>query len=211
MARDYFKSHEGEAAYKAINWPYPEELYDKAYDHFIKLTKNTKKEEYKHIQNMKRLVLKSGEEFIVHDIRESKKDPLGNDKSFYRGNIGKYGKPIPHWEIRVNPEEGYAKEKYVSHIDRVEDCYSIPFTQENIDKLQKYCDGTTATAYSIEKEDFKAGITVSITSLEDRREGKAEELLRFGHVASSFEKQVLEDEKIGKFQSTPSPAARAYS
>lgn len=158
---------------------------------------------------MKQLILKTGKEFILHDMSERKLDPLGNVKTFYRGNIGKYGKPIPHFEIKVNAEEGYVKEKYVSHIDMIEECYSIPFTQENIDKLQKYCDGNTA--YSIQKQDYRAGMTFIIESLKDWREGKAEELLRFGHIASSFEKQILEDEKIGKFQSTPSPAARAYS
>lgn len=161
MTRDYFKSPEGLAEYEKINWPYPQEMYDDWYDKFLKLTKNTKEKDYKiYIQNMKRLILKTGEEFILHDMSERKLDPLGNVKTFYRGNVGKYGKPIPHFEIKVNAEEGYVKEKYVSHLDMIEDCYSIKYTAENIDRLQKHCDGNTA--YSIQKQDYRAGMTFSI-------------------------------------------------
>jgi hypothetical protein len=50
-------------------------------------------------------------------MTETRFDPLGNVKTFHRGNIGKYPKPIPQWEVRVNPEEGYAKEKYIDSCD----------------------------------------------------------------------------------------------
>ena len=142
-------------------------------------------------------------------MTESRLDPLGNVKGFYRGNIGKYGKPIPHFAIRVNEVEGYAKEKYVSHIDRIEDSYSIPFTKENVDKLQKYTDGKTS--YSIEKSVYRAGITISVESFEAWRDGNSTELLRFGHIASTYEQQVLADEKIGKFIDHTTPTAgRVY-
>ena len=55
MSRDYFKSQEGLAEYEKIGWPYPEEIYDKNYETFLKLTKNTKGKDYKiYIRNMKR-------------------------------------------------------------------------------------------------------------------------------------------------------------
>ena len=60
MVRDYFKSPEGEAAYKEIGMPYPEEMYDDWYNKFLKLTKNTKEKDYKiHIGQMRRFILKS--------------------------------------------------------------------------------------------------------------------------------------------------------
>ena len=125
MPRDYFKSKEGEAAWAELGMTYNqgrEEMYDDWYDKFLKLTKNTKEKDHKiEIRTMKRFITKSGDEFLVHDIHETKHDPLGNRKSFYRGNIGKYGKPYPRKEIQVNPEEGYSKSVVITGIDFVED------------------------------------------------------------------------------------------
>ena len=172
----------------------------------LKLTKNTKEKDYKiHIRQMRRFILKSGEEFLIHDMSEERTDPLGNVKTFYRGGIGKYGKPIPHYEIKVDPEAGYEKSKVVTGIDSIEDCYSIPFTKENIEPLTKYTDGNTA--YSIQKEDFKTGLTFTIDNYHSWLTGKPEHLLRFGHIASSYEEQILADEKIGKFHDHVTPTA----
>jgi hypothetical protein len=83
--RDYYRSAEGKAAYKTINMPYPEEPWDAAYDKFLKLTKNTKEKDVKReIHNMKRLILESGESYIIHDMTETRFDPLGNVKTFQR-------------------------------------------------------------------------------------------------------------------------------
>ncbi len=210
MPRDFFKSKEGEAAYAELRVPYPEELYDAAYSKWTELTKRTKEKDIKrYIQSMKRYITREGEEFLVYGESVTKQDPLGNEKSFYRGNIGKYGRPVPHYEIKVNAEEGYAKEKFVSHIDRVDDCYSIPFTKENVEPLHKYTDGNTA--FVIQKEDFQSGRRLSIASYEDWIDGDVIELLRFGHRASSYEKQILADEKIGKYLDHVTPqAGRVY-
>jgi hypothetical protein len=83
MSRDYFQSPEGLAKYEKIGWPYPEEIYDKNYEKFLKLTKNIKEKDYKiYIRSMKRYILESGEEFILHDMSESRKDPLGERQDF---------------------------------------------------------------------------------------------------------------------------------
>ena len=60
----------------------------------------------------------------------------------------------------------------------------------------------------IEKGYQKMGLHDSIDSFHDRYNGNAEELLRFGHIASVYEKQVLADagEKAGKIQRQLSPA-----
>jgi hypothetical protein len=207
--RDYFKSEESLREYEKIGQPYPQETYDKWYDDFLKLTRATKEKDIKiEIHNMKRYILKSGEQYIVHDETTTKFDPLGNRKSFYRGGIGKFPIPIPHYEIKVNPEEGYSKAKIITGIDSVDVGYSIPFDKPNIDRLLKYTDGNTQ--YSISKQDYQSGKRFTIASLHDWIEGDIIELLRFGHIASSYEKQILADEKIGKFQSTPLPTAPAY-
>jgi hypothetical protein len=199
---DYYKSPEGEAEYKKIGLPYPKTLMDYHYMQFLKLTKNTKKEDHKiEIHNMKRFITRDNKEYIIHDMRETKYDPIGNRKTFSRTGIGKYGKPIPKWTIKVLPEEGYEKIKVVEGIEGVDACYSIPFTQKNIDKLVKYCDGNTS--YCIAKEDYQSGRRLSIRSLADWKNGTAEHLLRFGHIASDYEKQMLEDEKIGKCITLP--------
>jgi hypothetical protein len=97
MTRDYFKSPEGLAEYEKISMSYPEEIYDRNYEHFCKLTKNTKEKDYKiHIQSMMRHILASGEEYILYGMSEVRYDPLGNKKTFYRV-MGKYPRPIPRW------------------------------------------------------------------------------------------------------------------
>lgn len=214
MPRDYFKSEAGIKAWADLGMTYNqgrEEMYDQWFENFEKLTRHTKEKDIKrYIQSMKRLVLKSGEEFLVYGESLTKQDPLGNPKSFYRGNIGKHGIPIPRKEIKVNPEEGYSKSVVITGIDSVTDAYHIPFTKENIDPLIKYTDGDTA--YSIQKEDYRSGMKISIDNFISWRDGNSIELLRFGHQASSYELQVLEDEKIGKFIDHVTPTAgRVYS
>ena len=76
--------------------------------------------------------------------------------------------------------------------------------------MLKYTDGNTT--YSIQKEDHQSGRRLSIASYADWIDGSVEELLRFGHKASSYEKQVLADEKIGKFIDHATPqSGRVYT
>jgi hypothetical protein len=109
-----------------------------------------------------------------------------------------YAKPVPHREIkaRITEDEGLVQD-IITTVESVDTGYSIPFTQKNIDKLLKYTDGNTA--FSIQKMDYKSGQRSTIRSLNDWRNGKVEELLRFGYIATEYEKQILEDEKQGKF------------
>jgi hypothetical protein len=200
----FFKSHEGVAEYEKIGVKYPRTMSDDWYARFLKLTRATKKEEQKqYIGQVKRLILSNGEEYIVHDVTETRYDALHNRKRFYRSNIGMYAKPIPHREIkaRVTEEDGFIQE-IVTTVESIETGYSIHFTQKNIDKLiVPYTDGNTQ--YSIEKQDYKSGITISVALFEDWRHGKYEELLRFGHRASEYERQILADEKQGKYVQYP--------
>lgn len=70
MPRDYFKSEAGIKAWADLGMTYNqgrEEMYDQWFENFEKLTRHTKEKDIKrYIQSMKRLVLKSGEEFLVY-------------------------------------------------------------------------------------------------------------------------------------------------
>jgi hypothetical protein len=53
---------------------------------------------------------------------------------------------------------------------------------------------------------------ISIDTFKDWKEGIAEELLRFSHIASPYERQRLADEKAGKIEKQQTPTtARLYS
>ena len=190
---NFYKSPEGEAGYKKLGMEYPKTLSDYWYKQFLRVTKNTKKEDYKvYIPQMKRLILASGEEYIVHSMTETRYDGLHNRKVFGRSGIGMSAKPVPHREVkaRISEDEGFVQD-IITTVESIETGYSIPFTQKEIDKLIKYTDGNTA--YSIQKMDYQSGRKFTIGSLNDWRNGKSEELLRFGHIASDYEKQILED------------------
>lgn len=204
---NFYSSPEGIAEYKKIGMEYPKTLMDYWYKQFLRVTKNTKKEDYKiYIRNMKRVILSSGEEYIVHDMDETRYDGLHNRKVFHRGGIGLYAKPVPHREIkaRVSEDEGFVQD-VITTVESVETGYSIPFNQKNIDKLIKYCDGNTA--FIIQKMDYQSARKFTIRSLNDWQNGSTEELLRFGHIASSYEQQILADEKQGKFTHLGIPPA----
>jgi hypothetical protein len=65
---------------------------------------------------------------------------------------------------------------------------------------------------AIQSGGYGMGMKIHVDSFKDWRDGNPEELLRFGHIASPYERQRLADEKAGKIeQQTPSRiAGRAY-
>jgi hypothetical protein len=87
--QDYFKSPEGVKEFEKLNLTYEDEMWDDAYDAFLKLTKRTPaKEVEREIHNMLRVVLPNGKQYIIHDMTETRKDPIGNIKKFYRNGLG---------------------------------------------------------------------------------------------------------------------------
>ncbi len=118
-------------------------------------------------------------------------------------------------EVRIDPEQRYAKERYVSGIDDIKTGYSIKFSKSKPEELHKICidESQHPTAYVIQKGHQKMGLHVSVMGLHvsvdsfhDSCNGSADELLRFGHIASAQEKQVFADEKAGKIQRQLPPA-----
>ena len=69
--QDYFKSPEGVKEFEKLNLTYEDEMWDDAYDAFLKLTKRTpEKEVEREIHNMVRVVLPNGKQYIIWQKQE---------------------------------------------------------------------------------------------------------------------------------------------
>jgi hypothetical protein len=199
--KSFFKSKEGTEAFKEVGLEYRSEMWDQHYDDFLqKIRRTPEKDRVRKIQTLKRVVLTEGEEseqYIVHDLLEEGKDPLGNVKAFYRGGIGCFHIPIPKYVLKVNDDGD--KERVTSGIEGLKIGYSIPFTKENIERISKYVTKNTQFVIALGNQGSHTK-RITVNTLEDLKLGEAEELVRFGHRASDYEKQVLADEKQGKYQ-----------
>lgn len=206
MVKSFIKTSEGVAEYQKLKMPYEDELYDTAYEKYLTLTRKTPPEAVKiEYTNVVRIIAPGGErQYITHDETTTRQDPLGNIKMFYRGGLEVHPKPILRYEVRVNEEEGYVKEKYIAGIDNVETVYDIPFSKQNADKLYKFC--TENTSFVIKKGLSNTDLRIKVDSFKDWRDGDVEELLRVGHIASSYERQKLLEERQGKVD----PPQRLY-
>lgn len=196
MVSGFCKSDEAVAAYKKIGLSYPDEIYDRQYDSYLQETsKSPAKENKIKYQNVVRVVLPSGQQYIVHDQTDIRLDKIGNVKSFYRSGIGKHPVPTPQYSIQIDQEDGYSKKRVLSGVSSIEIVLSIPFNEKTADEIYKYCTGKTQ--YTIQKGENK-GHRITVDSFEDFKKGEVEELLRFGHIANKVERQLLEEEKSGK-------------
>jgi hypothetical protein len=131
----YFWSEEGQKAWDEIKLPYPKTVWDAKYEQFHGKTKHSPDDlNLATIGNLRR-VLVGEKEYLVFDLTERRVDNLGNDKHYYRSNIGMYSIPIPQYRM-VEDAEGY-KERKVVGTAGIRTGYSIPFTKENVEKLVK--------------------------------------------------------------------------
>jgi hypothetical protein len=194
LRKTFFKSKEGVEAFSKVGLPYENSAWDNDYEMFLRTTKKTSEKDAKaEIQNLLRMILPNGEQWISYDMTETRHDNLGNRKMFYRSNIGLYHIPVPEYKIRMN--EDYEKETYTAGYTDIETGYNIPFTAKKADELHKFC--TDKTAYLITLGGYKAGRRIGCDSFENWKEGEPLELNRFGHKANAHEKQLMLDEKNG--------------
>lgn len=194
LRKTFFKSKEGVEAFSKVGLPYENAMWDNDYEAFLRTTKKTTEKDAKaEIQNLLRMALPNGEQYIVYDLAETRYDNLGNRKQFFRSNIGLFHSPVPEYKIRMNDD--YEKETYTAGYTDIETKYSIPFTVKKADELQKLC--SDKTAYLISLGRYKEGRRIRCDSFEDWKEGEPLELNRFGHRASAHEKQLMLDEKDG--------------
>lgn len=202
--KTFFKSEEGVKAFQDVGLPYEDERWDLDYAEFLKKTRTTpEKDRVRVIQNLQRVVAPDGKEYLVYDLSEQAADALGNRLSTYRGSLGCYHKPIPKYAIEVNTETG-EKEKVTKGVDQIEECYSIPFTKEAVQKVEKYITEKTQFILNRKKGSFRK---ITIDSLDDFKLGPIEHLSRFGHRASDYEKQILAEEKMGNYAHHKPPNA----
>ena len=206
--REFTKSPEGEAEFKKYGLEYPSTMDDEWMEKYDKITRLCPKEERKtEIQNLVRLLLPPDDlddrddvdkwkSYIYHDQTHIRTDALGNPIKKYQANIGLVPKVIPKYQISVNPDEGYAKEKKITGYD-VEKTYSLPFSKENIASVKKLC--TNSTSYMIKQN--VGGQKFVCKSFKDWSEALPSELLALGRKPlNAEEKQYCEDLKSGKLR-----------
>ena len=147
----------------------------------------------------------SPHEVLVWNILEKRHDALGNWKTHTHSNLGIYCIPVPKWTMKLGGEdEGYEKVRVVEGIDRYDTGYSKPYTPEAVDELSKMA--VWNTGYVIQK--YAGGQRIKVDSLKDFRDAPADELFRWGHKASSVERNIMNDEAAGKYSQ---PAQKVYS
>ena len=129
MVSNYVKSP-GRPRRIQENWPRIQEVIsDDQYDEYLNQTRKSPKDKtLVEIRMMTRVLLLDGSQYIVHDHADIRFDLIGNIKMWYRGGIGKYPIPTPHFEIKVD-EETLEKSRVCTRADYVKTGYSIKFSQ----------------------------------------------------------------------------------
>lgn len=202
--KTFFKSEEGIAAWKAVDLEYEDERWDLDYAEFLRKTQKTaEKDRMKRIQNMQRVVTKDGSEYLVYDLFEEAKDALGNNLTAYRHSLGCYHIPEGRYSVKVDIETGEKIKKF-DGIANMNVGYSIPFTTEAVNKIQKY---VTSDTQFVVRDKGHNDKKVTADNLDELKLGTAEHLLRFGHRASDYEAQILAEEKQGNYTHHKPPNA----
>ena len=219
MVSNYVKSPEGIAEYKKIGLEYQSDWSDTQYDEYLNQTRKSPKDKsLVEIRMMTRVLLLDGSQYIVHDHADIRLDMIGNIKMWYRGGIGKYPIPTPHYEIKVD-EETLEKSRVCTRADYVKTGYSIRFSTKKADELHKLCidvpseySSNQVTSYAVERGENKGPSNlITVESFKDWRDAEdIEELFRFGRIANPAERQLLAEEKAGKVVS-PAMQTKPYN
>lgn len=194
LRKTFFKSKEAVETFQKVGLTYENAMWYNDYEAFLRTTKKTSDKDSKaEIQNLLRLVLPNGEQYITYDMAETKYDNLGNRKTFYRHSLGLFHVPVPDYKIRMNQD--YEKETYTAGYSMMETGYALHFTAKKADELRKYC--TEKTAFLISLGGYREGRRIRCDDFESWKTANALELNRFGHAANAHEKQLMLDEKNG--------------
>lgn len=82
LRKTLFKSKEAVEAFEKLGLTYNNEMWDNDYEAFLRTTKKTSGKDAKaEIQNLLRLVLPNGEQYIIYDLAETRYDNLGNNSN----------------------------------------------------------------------------------------------------------------------------------
>ena len=133
------------------------------------------------IQEMTRIAVAPGEEYIVYHHMIQGKNPIGSVVSDAQSSVGIYPKFEPIYERYINEDNTYSQ-RLISKNTTI--AYFIPFNKENVEKLHKLCNDITMksghrTTYYIMPE---GGTKILVQTYQDWLDGEFEDLHEHGKI-----------------------------
>jgi hypothetical protein len=185
MVTGFIKTKEGIEEYSKLDLPYPEELWDTDYDKWVADTNLSELPKYsKHlpIEVVRITRLKTGEdkEYITYCATEYRLDKALNLRHRFRSGFGEYPVPRPIYSIEQG-DFGVQNRKVVE-VQSIDKGYSIPYSPEAIDKIKSI--GLQIEGQIQYQVISPNGLTVTVASYSDLRDGNFDELCAFGHIPS---------------------------
>jgi hypothetical protein len=197
MVVGFTRSTEGEAEYRKLGLPYPDSIDDQGYEKWIKDTSADDLSKYSHhsereVSSFSRHKLGAdAKEFIPYHFTHYRLDEALNVVHRFRPNIGIY--PIPRARYVVKQGAFGKQERQVAEVMAVETGYSIPFNKKNMDKIRDIgLQAEGRVSYTVRTP---SGISFSIASYEDLRDGEFNELAHFGRIPTELQRRRWIDEK----------------
>lgn len=164
--------------YSKIGQTYEETEQDKHWKYILKQIESdpNKKET---IQEMNRISVAPGEEYIVYHHMWEGKNPIGSTVKDAQGNVGVYPRFEPTYERYINEDNTYSQ-RLISKNTIIG--YFIPFTKEKAEELHKLCNDTYArpgmkTAYYVQVQD---GTKITVETYQDWLNGTFDDLMNTG-------------------------------
>ena len=194
MVGGFCRSDEGVKEFKKVGLEYPNDLSDNLYEEYLKQTHKSPKDQTKvEIRNIRRVVLPDGSQYVVHDHEDIRLDMIGNLRTWYRGGIGRYPIPTPHYEIKVDPDT-FEKNRVCTGYSSIKCGYSIKWSVRKADELHRLCLDTSSeyssnmiTSYAVQRGENKGPSNlITVETFKDWRDAEdIEELFRFGRIANA--------------------------
>lgn len=195
-----WKSQLGVKQYEDLGLPYPDSMFDKAYEKFLKMTRDSKPEDNKTwIKKIVRLWVAEGQEYIIYDIREQRNDGIGNERHFNRECLGQYSLIGVKKEIFID-DEGKRQIRVIpdsAHPTGI--AYEIPFSRSKLEEMHKYCNDKASTPrdgktqYLVEKLNQR---TISVSNYNDFLNGDFETLYQHGYIPVEVKNRKKEQKKL---------------
>jgi len=136
------------------------------------------------IQEMTRIAVAPGEEYIVYNHMWSGKNPIGSYVSDSQTEVGVYPKFEPIYERFINEDNTY-EQRLISKNTTI--AYFIPFDKEHAENLHKLCNDITMkaglrTVYHIMPE---GGTKITVDSYQDWLNGEFDDLMKNGKITTT--------------------------
>lgn len=136
------------------------------------------------IQEMTRIAVAPGEEYITYHHMIHGKNPIGSIVSDSQTNVGIYPKFEPIYERYINEDNTYSQ-RLISKNTTI--AYFIPFNKENAENLHKLCNDISMkaglrTVYYVMPE---GGTKITIDSYQDWLNGDFQDLQEHGKITTT--------------------------